>query len=172
MPTHCASSRAKPLPPTGIRSTAIRRFLIWSILLAVLPPTFLVSCAGAPPTEPAAVVKAAYESYNKGDLDGYLGYFSDDAVLCAPGGCSHGIQGIREYITLHVPAGTRRYELGDLVVEGNVVTYTANGYEGSQLVETVYDGLDVVMDGRIIFEGTEAFLRYECDREQAQPFCP
>jgi len=145
---------------------------LWSILLAVLLPFLFASCAGGPPTEPAAVVKAANDRYNEGDLEGYLGFFSDDAVVCAPLGCSHGIQEIRDYVNLHVPAGVRRYELSDLVVDGTVVTYTAKGYEGNQLVETVYDGLDVVVDGHIIFDGTRAFLRYECNRDSTQAFCP
>jgi hypothetical protein len=90
---------------------------------------------------------------------------------CAPLGCSHGIEEIREYNSQHVPAWTRRYKLSDLAANGNVVTYVAKGYEGNALVETVSDGLDVVVDGRNIFDGTEALLRYACDQDASQAFC-
>jgi hypothetical protein len=157
--------------PTESLSAVIFRGSQSFLLLALFIGSALASCAPAKPTDPVAVVQAAYDRYNKGDLDGYLGFFSDDAVVCAPLGCSHGIEEIRDYITLHVPAGTRRYELSDLTANGNVVTYVANGYEGAALVETVPDALDVVVDGRIIFEGTEILLGYECDQNPAEAFC-
>jgi hypothetical protein len=171
MSVHCPFARKRALERTQIRSTAIFRSSLRTILIAVFLSSLFASCAPARPTDPVGVVQAAYDRYNKGDLNGYLRFFSDEATVCAPLGCSHGIEEIREYISQHVPAGTRRYELSDLAANGNVVTYVAKGYEGNALVETVSDGLDVVVDGRIIFDGTEALLRYACDQDASQAFC-
>jgi ketosteroid isomerase-like protein len=142
------------------------------ILIAIFFTFLLASCKPAQPGDPVSVVQAAYDRFNEGDVDGYIEFFSDDAVMCAPQGCSHGTQDIREYLTSHIGLTNRRYELSDLSADGNVVTYSAKGYEGDLLMETVYDGLDVVVDGKIIFEGTKAFLRYECDKDPSQAFCP
>ena len=137
------------------------------ILIGMLFPFLLASCK---PSDPVTVVQAANDRLSNGDLDGMMEFYSEDAVMCSPGGCFHGSKEIRDkltsYMTLH-----RRIELSDLSSDGNVVTFTLKSYQGGILAENVPDGLNVVVDGRIIFDGTKALRRMECDRDPSQAFC-
>jgi len=52
------------------------------------------------------------------------------------------------------------------------VTYTIKLYEDDRLVVTHDDGLTIVVDGKIIFDGTETYRSIECNYNPAQAFCP
>ena len=81
-----------------------------------------------------------------------------------------GAQAIRE-LWIGEIATQIRIELSDLSADGNVVTYTAKVYHGDRLVDTI-QGLDVVADGKIIFDGTADKYRSECESDPSQAFCP
>ncbi len=65
-----------------------------------------------------------------------------------------------------------RIELIDPVSEGNDVIYTVNVYQGDVLIDTIDEVLDVVVDGKIIFEGTVKERYFECITNASQAFCP
>jgi len=167
---YSSSPREHPQPSRRQRKLPFRIGLLL-ILIGIPFPFLLASCTSAKPRDPVSVVQAANDRLSEGDLDGMMEFYSDDAVMCSPGGCFHGSQEIRDkltsYMTLH-----RRIELSDLSSDGNVVTFTLKSYQGGILAENVPDGLNVVVDGRIIFDGTKALRRMECDRDPSQAFCP
>ncbi len=153
---------------------AFRRYLSLpsrSGLFLVCIALLLISCASTPSSNPLSVVQGVFESLNKADIDGYVSYYADDAVMCSPGGCFHGTEEIKakmgSYMQLH-----RRFEISDMKANGNEVTYVFKGFEGDRLVESANDGLFVVLDGKVIFDGSEALRTKECKLDSSQAFCP
>ena len=144
-----------------------RAFLIPALILLLAGAA---GCAPAQATDPVQIVQAAYDRANKGDLDGFMAFIADDAVDADPNGRIVGAQAIRE-LWIGEIATQIRIELSDLSADGNVVTYTAKVYHGDRLVDTI-QGLDVVADGKIIFDGTADKYRSECESDPSQAFCP
>ncbi len=133
----------------------------------------LAACAPAQPTEPAAVVQAAFERLNKGDVEGYMALVGEEAVLVDPHGRHAGTQAIREYLQQEIVPQQFRFELSNLKSDGNIVTYTAKVYVPTlgATPADVADGLTVVMDGRIVFDGTAELYDFECTKDPSQVFC-
>ena len=73
-------------------------------------------------TDPAAVVTAAYEAWNAGDVDAYVALVADDAVVDMPGfGTYAGLEEIRAWMEGLVPLNPYMgFEI--LQVEGDTVT--------------------------------------------------
>jgi ketosteroid isomerase-like protein len=144
------------------------------ILIVIVLAVSLASCASAQPTDPIAIMQASNERLNAGDLDGFMKFFAEDAVMSDEYGRSVGAQAIREVmqtiVEQEVVKQGIRFDLSDLSADGNVVTYTFHVYMNNKEIDT-YKGLDVIADGLIIFEGTEASLRSECDQDPSQAFC-
>ena len=138
------------------------------ILIGIL----LVSCTPAQPGDPVAVVQAAYDRLNQDDVDGYMKFLSDDAVVIDRTGGLDGSQAIRNDLELNFVPGQMRFELSDLSSDGNEVTYTIKVYEDDTLVATYDDGLTIVVDGKIIFDGQERYRSIKCNQDPAQAFCP
>jgi ketosteroid isomerase-like protein len=123
--------------------------------------------------EPVSVVQAAYDRLNEGDVDGFMEFVSDDAVfLDANGGVHSGSQSINEMLEYEFASGSMRVELSNLESEGNEVTYSAKVYMGQAFLGEYSDGVDIVVDGKIVFDGTEWWRRYYCDQDPSQAFCP
>lgn len=59
--------------PTVLRNASL------SVLLSL--PIAASTAADAPPATPDAVVDAQLEAYNRRDLEGFLAFYADDAVL-------------------------------------------------------------------------------------------
>ena len=81
-----------------------------------------------------------------------------------------GSQAIREYMQKEFVDKDFRCELSDLRADGNIVTYTCHIYWGNVDLGT-YPGLDVIKDGKIIFDGSVDVYGYECDKDPTQAFC-
>jgi hypothetical protein len=141
------------------------------VISAVLLSFLLASCRPTQPTDPVSVVQTAYERLNKGDLDGFMEFVSDHIVIVDPNGRFAGREAVRDFLKSTVVEGTHRYEISNLSREGNIVNYDINVYVANQLVDSG-KGLDVVMDGRIVFEGVKGSLLSECEKDPSQAFCP
>ncbi len=149
-------------------NTKTQRLL--AILMVIALTVSLISCAPAQPTDPIAIMQASNERFNAGDLDGFMKFFAEDAIVSDPTGRTVGSQAIREVMQEVVKQGIR-FELSDLSADGNVVTYTCDVFIGDKKIDMV-KGLDVIVDGLIIFEGTEDSYRSECNKDPSQAFCP
>ena len=99
-------------------------------------------------------------------------FLSDDAVVIDRTGRLDGSQAIRHDLELNFVPGQMRFELSDLSSDGNEVTYTIKVYEDDTLVATYDDGLTIVVDGKIIFDGQERYRSIKCNQDPAQAFCP
>lgn len=162
-----SSPREHFQPPRRPRRSPFRVGL-FLMLIGIL----LTTCTSAQPGDPVSVVQAAYDLLNQGDLNGYLELLSDDAVMIDRSGRFDGSQAIRDNLTLNFVPGQIRYELSDLRSDGNEVTYAIKVYEDDTLVATYDDGLTIVVDGKIIFDGQDRYRGIECNRDPAQAFCP
>jgi len=141
------------------------------ILIVIVLAVSLASCASAQPADPIAIMQASNERLNAGDLDSFMKFFAEDAVISDEHGRSVGSQAIREYMQKEIVDKGFRFELSDLSVDGNIVTYTCHVYMGNMDLGT-YTGLDVIKDGKIIYEGSVDVYHYDCDKDPSQAFCP
>jgi hypothetical protein len=92
-------------------------------------------------------------------------------VLFDPNGRYTGREAVRDFLRTMVVEGTHRYQISNLSLDGNIVNYDLEVYVANQLVGSGR-GLDVVVDGLIVFEGVKADLLRECERDPSQAFCP
>jgi hypothetical protein len=51
------------------------------------------------------------------------------------------------------------------------VTYTLKVLEDDKLVNRYDVFIDIIANGKIIFEGSKDGLRYECNKDPSQAFC-
>jgi hypothetical protein len=149
-------------------NTKIQQLILTLIVIALA--VFITSCAPAQPTDPIAIMQAANERINAGDVDGFMEFFAEDAVMSDEHGQSVGSQAIREYMQKEIVDKDFRFELSDLSVDGNVITYICHVYMGNMDLGT-YTGLDVIKDGKIIYEGSVDVYRYDCEKDPLQAFC-
>jgi len=145
-----------------------RSLLLCAALLLCLP---LAACGPSQCDEASSIVQAAYDRLNEGDVDGYLGYFSDDAVVMSEGQVLDR-EAVVEYYTGEVVEQETRFEPRDLTCDGNVVTYALEILFRETSLAKYDDAVDVVVDGQIIFDGFKSELLAECDRDPSQAFCP
>ncbi len=154
------------LPPLNNRSGSFFRSCLLLILIGVL----LASCTAFQKKYPKAVVQAAFDRLNQGDAEGFLKYFAGDAVMVDPGGLLiNGKTSIREKVTQELI--NLKFELSDFKVNGNQVTYAVKTYHYNIEVGSYSDSLDVVVNGRIIFDGTVATLAHYCGIDPSQAYC-
>ena len=140
-------------------------------LIVILLSAFLASCSSAQTGDPVSIVQTAYDRINKGDVDGFMELLADNAVVIDRSGRYAGSEAIRKYLEQDFVPEHVRIELSALSADGNVVTYTSKVYLGDKLLATYNDALDVVVDGKIIFDGTKSYLDDECNRDSSQVFC-
>jgi ketosteroid isomerase-like protein len=173
MPAKSFTTAKGESEPPRLELQLLLRPTISLAITATLLSLLLASCTSSPLNDPLSVVQAANDRINDGDVDGFMEFVSDDAVfLGSNGGKYAGSQAIREMLGPEFASGNMRVELSDLRSGGNLVTYTAKIYIGKALIGEYSDGLDIVADGKIVFEGRETWRRYYCDQNPSQAFCP
>jgi limonene-1,2-epoxide hydrolase len=102
--------------------------------------------------DPRAVVIAAYEAWNAGDVDAYLARVADDAVVDMPGFGTHtGLEEIRAWMEGLIPLNPHMgFEI--LQVAGDTVTvrstYTDDDFRALGIVLEA-DEVIVVQDGKV-----------------------
>jgi len=96
------------------------------VLMLMLVPVLGSACAPAQPiTEPDLVIITMYEALNKDDIDGAMAFIADDALFVTAT-VFRGKDGIREFMQ-GLSDHQARYEVIDLQVEGEEVTWTLKG---------------------------------------------
>ena len=141
----------------------------WSVLLVLV----IVAC-GSPSssrTDAVTVLETYYDALTGGDLDKALSLVANNAVFIDPMGKYVGLDEIRAVYEPQMNMG-RKWEptnIKDTNGKGRLV-YDFKAYINDM---TVYsgEGLTVIKDGKIIFDGSEFTWKGECDRDPAQSFC-
>ena len=94
--------------------------------MLMLVPVLGSACAPAQPiTEPDLVIITMYEALNKDDIDGAMAFIADDALFVTAT-VFRGKDEIREFMQ-GLSDHQARYEVIDLQVEGEEVTWTLKG---------------------------------------------
>jgi len=100
------------------------------------------------PADPAAIVQSYYRAYNAGDLEALMALVAED-VKCRGGCYLTGKDRFRFLIQGDITTGTQ-YEISDLKVEGDKVTYTVGVYSNAGFLQ--FSGVETmqIKDGLII----------------------
>jgi limonene-1,2-epoxide hydrolase len=129
-------------------------------LLAVSVVAFglgATSCGGGKSASEDAVhiVKAFYADVNANEIDKAMRYVSPKAVFINPIGKYTGRAAIRAFLRRGASEGIA-FEHTNFRVDGGRVIYDFRVKQYASIVAAGHDGLTVVKDGKIVFEGTEA----------------
>jgi hypothetical protein len=131
----------------------------------------LTACAPAatPEPDPLSVIQGYAAAFNARNLDQAMSFIAADAVFVDPGGRYEGAEAIRGTLELAAAEGVT-FTLDDCQ---NANGYVSCGYEVfvGGISVTSGQGLTVVQEGKIVFDGTQATLDAECVDNPAYTFC-
>jgi len=100
------------------------------------------------------VVQKYYEALNAKNLDLALSFIAPDALFINPTGTYEGADAIRESLAgLNTDGIT--FDLGNFRNTGGQVVYDYKVMQGANLLDQGTNGLTIVKDGRIVFDGTQ-----------------
>ena len=143
------------------------------LLLVLVILTQILTACGLPATrtpEPITVVQGFYDALNDRDINRVMFYFADDALqIDAFGNRFEGAEAIRTTLQSAIN-DTVTVTVRDATDTNGRVVYKYDVYVGGGYALTV-DGLTVITDGKIIFDGTQENWAEECEKNPAQTFC-
>jgi limonene-1,2-epoxide hydrolase len=128
------------------------------ILIVIIIGLMLSGCGTAAPQDPTAVVQAYYAAINEGNVDKAMTYIADEAVFVIPPFAKYtGREDIKAYLT-RLTGGQQKvkFELSNFSADGGRVTYSFVIYQGSEQFASGDDGLTIVENGKITFDGSVA----------------
>ncbi len=100
------------------------------------------------------VVQKYYEALNAANLDLAMSFIASDAVFINPTGTYEGTDAIRESLKgLNTDGIT--FELSNFRNTGGSVVYDYKVIQGANLLDQGTNGLTIVKDGMVVFDGTE-----------------
>jgi ketosteroid isomerase-like protein len=100
------------------------------------------------------IVQKYYEALNTKNLDGAMAYIAKDAVFINPTGTYEGADAIRESLAgLNTDGIT--FDLSNFRNADGKIVYDYKVVQGGNLLDQGTNGLTVVKDGLVIFDGTE-----------------
>jgi ketosteroid isomerase-like protein len=109
---------------------------------------------GLEPGEHVWVVQKYYEALNAKNVDLAMSYIANDAVFINPTGTYEGANAIRDSL-----AGLNKdgitFELGNFRKTARGVVYDYKVMQGSNLLDQGTNGLTIVENGLVVFDGTE-----------------
>jgi predicted ester cyclase len=128
--------------------------LIGSACTPLLTPSPTPAATATPGlTDPATIVVAFWDALNAQDLDTAMSLVADDVKVTGPGRHYTGKNTFR--IDMKSSMAGIRYEISDLVVTGDTVTYNWRYYRNDVLSGSGTGESMVIRDGKIIqFNGT------------------
>jgi limonene-1,2-epoxide hydrolase len=133
-----------------------KRFFALVILLSLTATLLLGACA---PTSTASsnaveVVQKYYNAVNSKDIDLAMSYIASDAVFANPTGKYASTAEIRASLE-GVASDGITFELSNFRDTNGRVVYDYKVMMGDQLLDQGTNGLTIVKDGKIVFDGTE-----------------
>ena len=126
------------------------------VVIAALFVLLLAACGGATQAEsdPTVIVQDFYRAIADGELEAAMSHVAEDALFINPTGTYTGKAEVRENISALVDGGFV-FELRDLANDDGKVTYGYTLYIGGENVEEGDNGVTIVKDGKIVFDGLE-----------------
>ena len=116
------------------------------IIVLILIVAVASACAPAQPTDPASVMQAFYDALTAGDVDEAMSYVADDAKFILFE-VHIGKTYARDIFQEEVDRNSH-FELSDLKLEGDTVTWNLKRTSGPLVYETIVEA--VVQDGKIV----------------------
>lgn len=121
--------------------------------LFLLAPLLLAACA--PATTPAAeTVKAFYAALNTKDIDRAAAFIAADAIFANPTGKYLGKAEIVDSLRSQATDGLT-FDLSNFRESQGRVSYDYQVRLGSELLDSGTNGLTIVENGQVVFDGTE-----------------
>ncbi len=127
-------------------------------LMALLVLVVVVQGSATSPTStrmnPITIVKKYYDALNAGKLETAADQLAKDVLCTSPEGRFQGKDACRQYLKSLITRGIRQVNENYRESKGEV-RYDYKWYTGSALVGSGNDGLTIVKDGKILFDGYE-----------------
>jgi hypothetical protein len=130
----------------------MKKITLLGVLAAV--SLLLAACAAAPTADPITVVKDYYAAVNGKNLDKALSLLADDVVTTGPGQRYEGKDALRKVLQENMGLNFRS-EISNLRESNGEVRYDYIVYYGANEVDRDSDGLTIVKNGKIVFDGLE-----------------
>jgi limonene-1,2-epoxide hydrolase len=128
----------------------VRRFLLMVVI--GLTASVLVGCGGDRSSDEIQVVKDFYAAVNAKDMETAMKYVAERAVFINPTGTYRGAKAVRDFLEQHEDV---TYEHTNFRAQDGRVVYDFTVTNYIQVVAEGTDGLTIVEDGKIVFDGTE-----------------
>jgi ketosteroid isomerase-like protein len=109
---------------------------------------------GLAPDEPVYVVQRFYQALNAKDVETAMSWVAPAAVFANPTGKYMGQAEIRASLESQAKDGIT-FDLSNFRAEAGRVVMDYKVMQGGQLLDSGTDGLDIVQNGLILFDGTE-----------------
>jgi hypothetical protein len=125
---------------------------------AVLASLLLAACSPAAPAvdqAAVAIVEDYYAALNAGDVDAAMAFVAEDAVFANPTGYYNGAAEIRSGLVEGVITPGITFELTNFRGADGRIVYDYEVLMGAELLDSGSDGLTIVENGEIVFDGTE-----------------
>lgn len=127
--------------------------------LVVIGAIFLLllsACGGMAQNEPdpVTVVQEFYTAIAEKQLETAMSHVADDALFINPTGTYTGKDEVRENISALIDGGFV-FELRDLVNTNGKVNYGYTLYIDGEAVEEGDNGVTIIKDGKVVFDGLE-----------------
>ncbi len=107
-----------------------------------------------PLLDPITVVKSYYDALNAKDIDQAMSFVANDAVFINPTGTYEDPDAIRDSLQ-GLATENITFELSNFRDTDGRVVYDYQVLQGKTVLETGTDGLTIVKNGKIVFDGTE-----------------
>jgi hypothetical protein len=131
----------------------MKKYLVVVGMMLIL---LLAACGGAAQREPdpVTVVQEFYTAIADKQLETAMNHVGDDALFINPTGTYTGKDQVRDNISALIDGGFV-FELRDFVNTNGKVNYGYTLYIDGQAVEEGDNGVTIVKDGKIVFDGLE-----------------
>lgn len=107
-------------------------------------------------SEAITIVQKFYEAFNQKKIDEAMTYIADDAVVPTLYGVATGKEEIQKAYEQFIVQEGASQELSEFKDEDGRVGYAYKGFLNGVLMVSATDGVTIVKNGKIIFDGNEA----------------
>jgi limonene-1,2-epoxide hydrolase len=131
----------------------LRRSLL-AVVIGAIVIVLAVGCGDGGSSDSIKVVKHFYAAVNAKDVDKAMKYVADTAVFVNPLGTFRGAEEVRDFLGRSLAVS---FEHSNFRATGGRVVYDFKVKDdvSGRMIEEGTDGLTIVEDGKIVFDGTE-----------------
>ena len=122
--------------------------------LAVILINLVAACTSTTPPSPTSIVQSYYAAINGKKLDEALNYLHNDILLTTPNGKTQGKDAVSKYLAQMLKDDFKS-ENSNYREKNGEVRYDYIVYFGGSEVDRNTNGLTIVKDGKIIFDGLD-----------------